>query len=175
MIRPVSRKNVVIYLTDDPTATGLGRYISPILCRHNGRDGVSNHDYLLSRSFRRRSKKTSKLRVTGLCDGNSPVTGEFPSQRASNAENVSIWWRHNAITGAVYKRGINLGLAGSRSSRPENWETPRGFHVKLLFIAWIIWAIVAEMCLEHEWAISPGCLMVPQLYNYMGGTSVHTV
>ena len=28
--------------------------------------------------------------------GNSPVTGEFPSQRASNAENLSIWWRHHA-------------------------------------------------------------------------------
>ena len=36
-------------------------------------------------------KKTSKLRVTGLCAGKSPVTGEFPAQRASNAENVSIW------------------------------------------------------------------------------------
>ena len=36
------------------------------------------------------SKKTSKLRVTGLCAGNSPVTGEFPAQMASNAENVSI-------------------------------------------------------------------------------------
>ena len=47
---------------------------------------------------RRRSKKTSKLHVTGLCEGNSPVTGEFPTQRASNAENVSIWWRHHAKT-----------------------------------------------------------------------------
>ena len=45
--------------------------------------------------FRRRSKKTSKLRVTGLCAGNSPVTGEFPAQMASNAENASIWWRHH--------------------------------------------------------------------------------
>ena len=36
-------------------------------------------------------KKTSKLRVTGLCTGNSPVNGEFPAQMASNAENVSIW------------------------------------------------------------------------------------
>ena len=38
-----------------------------------------------------RSKKTSKLRVTGLCEGNSPMTGEFSAQRASNAENVSMW------------------------------------------------------------------------------------
>ena len=70
----------------------------PLLWRHNGRDSVSNHqlhDCLLNRLFRRRSKKTSKLRVTGLCDGNSPGTGEFPAQMASNAENVSIWWRHH--------------------------------------------------------------------------------
>ena len=40
-------------------------------------------------------KKTSKLRVTGLCAGNSPGTGEFPAQMASNAENFSIWWRHH--------------------------------------------------------------------------------
>ena len=39
-------------------------------------------------------KKTSKLRVTGLCVRNSPVTREFPTQKASNGENVTIWWRH---------------------------------------------------------------------------------
>ena len=44
------------------------------------------------RLIRRRSKKTSKLRVIGLC---VPVTGEFLAQRASNAENLSIWWRHH--------------------------------------------------------------------------------
>ena len=66
--------------------------------RHNGCDSVSNHqphDCLLNRLFRRRSKKTSNLRVTRLCVGNSPGTGEFPAQGASNAENVSIWWRHH--------------------------------------------------------------------------------
>ena len=54
-----------------------------------GRNGVLNHrrlDCLPDRLFRRRSKKTSKLRVTGLCDRNSSVTGEFPVQRVSNAE-----------------------------------------------------------------------------------------
>ena len=43
--------------------------------RHNDHDGVSNHqphDCLLNLLFRRRPKKTSKLRVTGLCVGNSP-------------------------------------------------------------------------------------------------------
>ena len=44
--------------------------------RHNGRDGASNHkphDGLLNRLFGRRPKRASKLRVTGLCEGNSPV------------------------------------------------------------------------------------------------------
>ena len=66
--------------------------------RHNGRDSVSNHQphhCLLNRLLRRRSKKTSKLRVTGLCVGNSPGTCEFPAQMASNAENVSIWWHYH--------------------------------------------------------------------------------
>ena len=49
----------------------------------------------LTFSSRRRSGKTSKLRVTGLCAGNSPAAGEFPAQMASNAENVSLWWRHH--------------------------------------------------------------------------------
>ena len=69
--------------------------------RHNGYDGVSNHQphhRLLNRLYGRRSKKTSKLRVTGLCVGNSPGTGEFPAQMASNEENVSIWWRHMYMT-----------------------------------------------------------------------------
>ena len=71
---------------------------------HNGHDGVSNHrphHCLLNHLFRCRSKKTSKLHVTGLCVGNSLVTGEFPTQMASNAENASIWWRHH---------GCNLGV-----------------------------------------------------------------
>ena len=52
--------------------------------RHNGRDGFSNHHHhhcLLNHLFRRRSKKTSKLHVTDLCEGihrwpvNSPHKG----------------------------------------------------------------------------------------------------
>ena len=69
--------------------------------RHNDHDSVSNHqphDCLLNRLFRGRSKKTPKLRVTGRCAGNSPVTGEFPAQKASNAKNTSIWCRHHGST-----------------------------------------------------------------------------
>ena len=63
--------------------------------RHNELDGVSDHqphDCLLNHLFGCRSKKTSKLRVTGLCAG---IRREFPAQMASDAENISIWWRHH--------------------------------------------------------------------------------
>ena len=55
----------------------------PLQWRHNESDGVSNHWRLycfLSRLFRRRSKKTSKLHGTGLCEGYPPVIGGFPSK-----------------------------------------------------------------------------------------------
>ena len=78
------------------TLPGLHCVVS-LQWRHDERDCVSNHhphDCLLHRLFRRRSKKTSKLRVAGLCAENSRVTGEFPTKMASNAEKVSIWWCH---------------------------------------------------------------------------------
>ena len=67
---------------------------------HNDLDGVLNHrrpNCLLDRLFRPRSKKISKFHVRGFGEGNPPATGGFPSQRASNAENSSIWWRHHGI------------------------------------------------------------------------------
>ena len=39
--------------------------------------------------------KTPKLHVTGICEGNPPVTGDFPPQRVTNVENVLISWRHH--------------------------------------------------------------------------------
>ena len=57
--------------------------------RHDGRDGVSNHqphDCLLNRLFKRRPKKTSQLCVTGVC---GRTKGKWH-------ENIAIWWRHHA-------------------------------------------------------------------------------
>ena len=79
------------------------------------------HDCLLNRLFRRRSKEISKLRVTGLCAGNSPVTDEFPAQRARNAENVSIWWRHHGSERFLDKDPIVLA-----------WEVPESGPFKRL-------------------------------------------
>ena len=53
--------------------------------------------------------QTSKLRVTGLCAGNSPGTGEFPTQRASDAENISIWWRHHRYQYIDIERTTRVG------------------------------------------------------------------
>ena len=81
-------------------------FSEPLQWHNNGCHGVSNHwrlNCLLMCLSTHRSKKTSKLCFTGLCEGNSPVTGEFPSQRASNAENVSIWWcNHDRVEQFIY-------------------------------------------------------------------------
>ena len=47
---------------------------------------ITNLAIVYSAVYSGPDEKTSKLRVTGLCEGNSPVTGEFPAQRASNLE-----------------------------------------------------------------------------------------
>ena len=70
--------------------SGLHRAIPTLHWRHNERDDVSNQqrlDCLLTY-------------FTGICEGNSPVTGEIPTQRASNAENVFIYieiWTHKSL------------------------------------------------------------------------------
>ena len=94
--------------------------------RQNERDGVSNsqpNDCLLNCLFRRGSKKTSKLRVTDLCAGNSPVTGEFPAQRASNAENVSIWWRHHVRLIKSLQITWRAGTCKFHLCVPDKWVT----------------------------------------------------
>ena len=98
--------------------------------RHNQSDGISNHQRLkclLHRLFRRRSKKTSKLRVTGLCEGNPPVTGGFPSQRASNAEMASIWWRHHdrwiAVTNLWSRTEIGNSLKFIENRMIGHWPS----------------------------------------------------
>ena len=86
--------------------------------RHDGCDGVLNHqprDCLLNRLFGRRSEKTSKLRVTGLCAGNSPVTGEFPAQMASNAENGDVVMNTSTVACTLPPTYVINALA------PENY------------------------------------------------------
>ena len=70
-------------------------------------------------------RKTSKLRVTVLCEWNPPVTRGFPSQRASNAENVSIWWRHrelNLATAAVLFSYLSIELCWTPDTKHRDSE-----------------------------------------------------
>ena len=94
-------------------ANRISTHVWSLQWRHNGRDGASNHPpyhRLLNRLFRHRWKITPKPRVTGLCVGNLPVTGELPTQMASNAEDVSIWWRHHVMRPLSQKCILLYGL-----------------------------------------------------------------
>ena len=65
-----------------------------------------------------------------LC-GEFTVTGEFPAQRASNEENVSIWWRHNGIdtvNGLMPNQQTNNGLANWRIGGSLNLNELTQFH-----------------------------------------------
>ena len=125
--------------------------------RHNRHDGVSNHQppqCLLNRLFGSRSKKTSNLGVTGLCAGNSPGTSEFPAQMACNAENVSIWWRHNV---SMWSESLYCTCIFNRLSMPSIYmisgfsrEARRG-SVEILFKAyhWHVYSIHGSNFVYH--------------------------
>ena len=105
------------------------------------------------------SKKTSKLRVTGLCEGNSPVTGEFPAQRASNAKNVSIWWRHHG-------QEINMIFIGMLHLLPSDitkWFRSRKHGAML----------ERNIVRYHKWNMVPGNLIVQ--HYIISNTFIHTV
>ena len=95
-------------------------YMIALHWRHNEPDGVSNHqprDCLLNCLFRFRSKKTSKLRVTGLCAENSlPVNS--PHKRPVMLKNVFIWLRHHGTFHEVYSQFILLCAVVSDGSSP---------------------------------------------------------
>ena len=90
----VSRKCFIVHPAPRPLFTKQqDHYCDVIIARWRLKSPASR---LFTQSLiEAQIKKTSKLRVTGLCAGNSPVTGEFPAQMSSNAENVSIWWRQH--------------------------------------------------------------------------------
>ena len=80
---------IIIYFFDIVVYLRRKDLIASLQWRHNGLKSKT------SRLYRHRSKKISKLLVTCFCEGKSSGTGGFPAQKASNAENVSIGWRHH--------------------------------------------------------------------------------
>ena len=135
-----------------------GNVFRTIQWHHNERDDVLNHrrhDCLLNRLSRRRSNKTSKLRVTGLLEGNSPVTGEFLAQRTSHAGNVSIWWRHHDY--------CTLWAWIHRCNSPHESLVMRGFH--MFFDITLITAVTVKSSrFETPW--SARGVTVMRLFSY---------
>ena len=111
--------------------------------RHNERDGVSKHrrhDCLLNRLFKRRSKKTSKLRVTELSEGNQLVTGGLPLQSASNAENVSIWWRHHVTEKNHYSwQVIDYFISYTHLLDVKHGKTATDPSFRHYWLRWVSW------------------------------------
>ena len=70
---------------------------------------------------------TSKSALLALCVENSPVTGEFPAHRASNAEKVSSWWRHHGRMGPGHK--LWYWLSSLEITQPHH-HGPTGFTCK---------------------------------------------
>ena len=74
------------------------------VCSHSGNAFGEYHTphgflYRIYKWQRHQMKRFSAL--LARCEGNSPVTGEFRAQRASNAENVYIWWRHHEMVDMI--------------------------------------------------------------------------
>ena len=81
-------------------------------------------------------RKTSKLLVTGHCAGNSPVTGKFPAQMASNAENISIWWRQYAVRAWPLSNIANRLVTMHCYSLVFVWGIHRASYAEKVYIWW---------------------------------------
>ena len=125
-----------------------GKDMRSLPWRHNKRDGVSNYqprDCIFNRLFGRRSKKISKLRVTSLWEGNSPVTDEFPAQKASNAVNVSILMTSSYISYKLCGRALCYFKLLVRGI--SNWKMQFSIVFYLLVssylaLRWIQWDLI---------------------------------
>ena len=88
------------------------------------------------------------FRVTGLCVGNSLVSGEFLTQMASKAENVSIWWHHHEplvevmaeaeLTASNYLNQCWLILLDPYEQTSGTFELPKLFFEKSICKKWDI-------------------------------------
>ena len=74
-----------------------------------------------------------QIRVTGLCEGNLMVTGEFPTQRVSNAENVSIWWRHHGFRPTPTQQTQLESLGCIDEIRAYKWKHPIIQHITMIY------------------------------------------
>ena len=70
---------------------------------------ITSHTFVYSTVYTGADqRKHQSSALLAICADNSPVTEELPAQKFSNAENVSIWWRHHVklVPGDVLHHGI---------------------------------------------------------------------
>ena len=136
-----------------------GKYIRKLQIslqwRHNGHDGVSDHKphhCLRKRLFRRRLKKTSKLHVTGLCEGihrwpvNSPhkrpVTRKmFPFEDII----LSYFWQVRHMG-----RIDTYGISRSTGRLVKKWPIICRQQFQFSSIKIVFWFIFPEICTQFS-------------------------
>ena len=123
------------------------RYVVALLWRHNGHNSVSNHqpyDCLLRRLFRCRSKQTSKLRVTGLCAGNSPGPVNFPHKWPVTRKMFPF---DDVIMDVKYNRSnwVVAYIKSKLSTQSRRWEC----HV----ISKADFMLFASNCIALSWSL----------------------
>ena len=97
-------------------------------------------------------RKTSKLRITGLCEENSTV---ISSQRASNAGNISVWWRHQGKPSEPWAPTENfLSMLFILSITPENdiWLHP-GHYLRCVFNHVVKFDVIIPILLAYIWTM----------------------
>ena len=144
----------------------------PLQWRYSECNGVSNHqrlDCFLNRWLKHISKKTTKLRVTGLCAKNPPVAGGFPSLRTSNAENVSILWRHHEHLPFFHCRQF-------KAWRSNVLKYIINYSCSLICCGWVrigLTHILQTNCPSTGAILLPRCQILKVIGKYMIGTTMH--
>ena len=148
-------------------------FMSPTLhWHHNGRDGFSNHE---TQPFTQAQiKENVKLCVTGLCVGNSPVTGEFPHKYP--VKRKTFWWRHHDGLGMQHTLWTNVPTyIYSAESYTSSWNFGFIFNVALRYCTKLSRKICVSVLVEHTCmqvsrakycaqGFGPGCYTVIPLH-----------
>ena len=153
--------------------TVLWRPLLLLQWSHNGRDGVSNH-----RRVEAQIKEISKLRVTGLCEGNPPVTSGSPLTKGEecgkcfhqmktgclpmSSKQPYIFTRNRltriAPNTTWYSTQTDtcpsctlFGVGRNKTSGPYYWSPIRTHHVTIITAElWIVWYILSKSDVGHD-------------------------
>ena len=90
----VSEKRCVIW---SHLENAIRKIYATLRWRHNGRDGVTSLAIVYSTVYWGADQRKHQSFPSLAFLRGSPVTGEFPAQMASHAENIFIWWRHHDL------------------------------------------------------------------------------